>query len=438
MRHIMVTAVIVLAVLLGARPALPAAGAQTTFATPEEAVEALAAASKAGDLPGLDALLGPDAQKVLTSGDPVEDAHAREDFVEAWNASHRLEKEGDAKVVLIAGTDEWPFPIPLVQTDGRWRFDTKTGEEEILDRRIGRNELATIQVCLAIVDAQREYAAKDRRGTGFLEYAPKFVSTAGQHDGLYWETAEGEAPSPLGPLVADARAEGYRKGSSGEPTPYHGYLYKTLSGQGSHARDGAYDYTVKGHQIGGFALLAYPAKWGSSGVMSFLVNQDGIVYEKDLGKDTGKVALAMKRFDPDDTWVQVDTTGSPATAEGGSAATPLVGKSWLAEDIDGAGVVDGAQSTLLFETEARAAGSTGCNRWFSSVELTGTTVQFGAAGSTRRACVPAVMDQESRFLAALLAARTWKLDSGKLLLIDEAGKTRMRLSPHEDESTAEE
>ena len=436
MRHTTVITAFVLSLLLGARPVVAAADAQSTFATPEEAAAALAQAAQAGDSEVLGQLLGPDAQNVLSSGDPVADAHARENFVHAWNESHHLDKEGDSRVVLVAGSDGWPFPIPLVLTDGRWHFDTKAGEEEILARRIGRNELATIQVCLAFVDAQREYADKDRRGTGFLEYAPNIMSTAGQHDGLYWETAEGEEPSPLGLLVADARAEGYGQGAKDGRLPYHGYFYKTLSGQGPHAPDGAYDYTVKGHQIGGFAWLAYPAVWDNSGVMSFLVNQDGVVYQKDLGRDTAKVVADMKRFDPDDTWTK--TASTPATADGASDPASLVGTSWLAEDIDGAGVRDDVSSTLTFETAERAVGSTGCNRWFSSALLADATVRFGPAGSTRRACPPAVMEQESKFLAALLAAHSWRRDGDKLLLIDDAGDTRMRLSPHDEVASAEE
>jgi hypothetical protein len=206
---------------------------------------------------------------------------------------------------LLIGQDGWPLPIPVVKEGDAWRFDTAAGKEEILNRRIGRNELNTIQVCLAYVDAQREYARAPREGDGLLTYAMKFRSDEGRHNGLYWPTKAGEELSSLGVLVANARAEGYaRKTSEAKPTPYHGYVYRILTAQGPDAPGGAHDYIVNGKMIGGFALVAYPVQYGDSGVMTFIVNHQGIVYEKDLGTDTEHIARAMQAYNPDNTWKQ--------------------------------------------------------------------------------------------------------------------------------------
>jgi hypothetical protein len=220
---------------------------------------------------------------------------------------NKLEKETDKKVTLVVGTHDWPFPVPIVKKGETWVFDTMAGKEELLNRRIGRNELNTIKVCLAYVDAQREYALKDRDGDGLLEYAQKFRSTAGKKDGLYWQAKEGEEQSPLGDLAARAVKEGYTSKKPGDnPVPYHGYFYKILKAQGKNAPGGAYDYVVKGSMIGGFALVAYPAEYGNSGVMTFIVNHDAVVYEKDLGKDTAKIASTMTKYDPDKSWKKAE------------------------------------------------------------------------------------------------------------------------------------
>jgi hypothetical protein len=221
--------------------------------------------------------------------------------VQAYEEAHTLVQSGDTKVMLQVGKDEWPFPIPLVKGSTSWRFDSKEGKEELLNRNIGRNELDVIQVCLAYVDAQREYYMRNPQGDALLQYASKFLSTQGKRDGLYWETTADEPPSPFGPLVARARGEGY-KHAGRKPTPYHGYYYKMLTRQGPNAPDGAYDYVVRGKMIGGFAMVAYPAQYGSSGIMTFIVNHDGVVYEKDLGPNTTALAQSMTKFDPDETW----------------------------------------------------------------------------------------------------------------------------------------
>ena len=273
---------------------------QSTYASPEEAAKALADAVRTDERRAIWRVLGPGASKFVRSGDPVQDEQARQAFIAGYDNAVKFEREGDAKTTLLIGPDDFPFPYPIVMKNGRWQFDAKQGNEQVLDRRIGRNELSAIKVCLAYVDAQREYAALDRDGNGVLEYAQKLLSTPGTHDGLYWVSKEGEPSSPLGPAVANARSQGYA--TSVKSDPYHGYFYKILTGQGADAHGGAYDYVVNGKMIGGFALVAYPARWGASGVMTFTCSHDGVVFEKNLGKDTVAAATKMTVFNPDSTW----------------------------------------------------------------------------------------------------------------------------------------
>jgi hypothetical protein len=267
-------------------------------------VQALLEAAKRNDTKSLLQVLGSEAQSFINTGDPVSDQASRARFVQAYEEAHTLVPSGDRRVILQIGQDAWPFPIPLVKNSTRWRFDAKEGKEEILNRRIGRNELDVIQVCLAYVDAQREYYMRNPQRLALPQYATKFMSTPGKRDGLYWATTTDEPPSPLGPLVAQARREGYKR-TAGKPIPYHGYYYTILTGQGPHAAGGAYDYRVRGQMIGGFALVAYPAQYGSSGIMTFIVNHDGVVYQKDLGPRTAALAQSMTRFNPDETWKQL-------------------------------------------------------------------------------------------------------------------------------------
>jgi hypothetical protein len=292
-------------VVLSAGWGSPAASAvaQRRFASLEDAVGALVDAFRAGDRKAMLSIFGEEGKGLVWSGDPVADRQARERFVAAFDAKHHLEA-GGGKVVLVVGDDDFPFPIPIVPDGPSWRFDTDAGKEELINRRIGQNELNTIQVCLAYVDAQREYYASDPDHDSVLQYAQKFASSPGRRDGLYFPTKEGERPSPLGQLVAKARSEGYSK-KSDAPVPYWGYYYRILSAQGKDAPGGAYDYLAHGQMMGGFALVAYPARYGVSGVMTFIVNQDGVVYQKDLGPDTAAIARAMKEFNPDHTWKKV-------------------------------------------------------------------------------------------------------------------------------------
>ncbi len=280
-----------------------AAHAQQSFKSPEDAVEALASATKDNWPKGVINVLGPDADEIVSSGDKVADEAMREKFLAAYQAKHQVTMEGDNKAVVIIGPEDFPFPIPLTRKGAAWRFDTAAGRLEILYRRIGRNELNAIQSCLAYVDAQNEYAEKDRAAAGSATYAQRIVSQPGKKDGLYWPAAPGEEESPLGELVAHAATEGYAVGAG--RIPFHGYYYKILTRQGPLAAGGEVDYIVRGKMIGGFALVAYPAEYGNSGVMTFVVNYAGTVFQKDLGERTARLAERMTSFNPDQTWKKV-------------------------------------------------------------------------------------------------------------------------------------
>jgi len=276
------------------------AKAQQSFPTPEDAAAALAAAVKSGPSDILK-VLGKAADDIVSSGDEVADADTRQRFTSMYDTKHSVKTEGNKKATLMLGPDDFPFPIPLVNTRSGWKFDADEGRIEVLYRRIGRNELDAIQTALAFVDAEHEYADKDR-GEGAGVYAQRIVSTPGKKDGLFWR--DDSDPSPLGALAAEASAEGYRTGEG--PAPYHGYYFRILKGQGSDAPGGAFNYVVKGKMIGGFALIAYPAEYGNSGVMTFVVNHAGTVYQKDLGARTDSIAKRIYLFDPDQTWKKVD------------------------------------------------------------------------------------------------------------------------------------
>jgi hypothetical protein len=276
---------------------------QTAFSSADEGMQAFVEAVKLNDPSVLQTLLGPKGLELFDSGDPAADAQWRKRFLNAYADAHKLVfKENNMRAVLVVGRDEWPMPIQIVQSQEGWRFDAAHAAEEILNRHIGRNELAAIQVCLAIVDAEREYATQDADGDGVPGFAAKFVSSPGQRDGLYWETREDEPLSPVGPLLAAAASEGPVTSDASTLTPFHGYLYRMLTKQGKSAPGGAYDYQVNGKMLGGFAVIAFPARYGMSGVVTFMVNQDGVVYQKDLGQDTATLVGEMTEFDPDPSW----------------------------------------------------------------------------------------------------------------------------------------
>jgi hypothetical protein len=280
------------------------AAAPKAYATPEALFEAVAAAAKANDTKTLLAMLGPNSSALIDSGDKVADANGRARFAALFAEKHSVSMDGDAKATLIVSNEDWPMPVPAVKGPKGWTLDAKAGAREILARRIGRNELSAIQVVRAIGDAQRDYASEDRNVNGLPDYARKIISSPGKKDGLYWPTKEGESPSPLGELVAKASSEGY-PAKKGELTPYHGYYYRMLTEQGKDAKGGAMSYIVQGMMIGGFAVVAYPAQYGNSGVMTFITGADGTVYEKDLGPKSAALAQAMKSYNPDSTWKAV-------------------------------------------------------------------------------------------------------------------------------------
>lgn len=276
---------------------------QQTFARASEAVQALIAANKANDTAALNQILGPAAATLISSGDETQDQTGRAQFVSLYEIHHRFVRAGPGKLTLVVGKNEWPLPIPLVKSDGRWHFDSEDGARELLYRRIGSNELAAIKVARAIYQAQLQYAATGHDGLDKGVYAQRFRSKPGTQNGLYWPVAEGETPSPAGPLVADAEAEGYE---GGKRHPYYGYYFRILKSQGPHAPGGEKNYVVDGKMTGGFAVLAYPVEYGSSGVMSFFVDGRGAVYQKDLGDTTDETAKATKAFDPDPSWTRLE------------------------------------------------------------------------------------------------------------------------------------
>ena len=284
--------------------AAPAKIIQKSYASPEEALQNLIKAARSNDTKELAAILGPSSKEIISSGDPVADKNGREHFVALYDEKVVIEGAETGKAVFSIGNEDYPFPIPLVKKGKTWRFDTRAGKEELLNRRIGRNELAVIDIMRTYVDAQREYYATDWDGDNSMEFAQKIGSTPGKKDGLYWAAKEGEKLSPLGPLAAKAASEGYTKRK--ENTALHGYYFKILKAQGKDAEGGAFDYIVNGKMILGYAMVAWPAQYGSSGIMSFIVNQNGIVYQKNMGKESSKVAASMKLFNPDTSWKKVE------------------------------------------------------------------------------------------------------------------------------------
>jgi hypothetical protein len=307
---VVTTLAIMFVVFAGYGPAQAAAKGpqQKTYGSPDDAVKALVEAIKSNDIKRMNSVLGPHSRSIISSGDEIADKEVLELFIKKYEEKNKVDMVGDSRAILSIGEKDWPLPIPIVKKGQRWLFDSKGAKDEILNRRIGRNELSVIKVCEAYVDAQQEFALMDSDGDGLFEYAQSFVSTPGKKDGLYWETKEGEKPSPLGPFAARARTVSYTKRPRlDKPQPFHGYFYKIIKEQGKNAPGGAYDYVVNGNMIGGFALVAYPAKYGNSGIMTFIVNHDGVVYQKNLGKNTDKIAQAIKAFDPDKTWTKVES-----------------------------------------------------------------------------------------------------------------------------------
>lgn len=305
-RHIARMATGIFGAVLFMSAAIVLASAQRTFISPQDGVDALVQAVNASDEAALRAMFGPDADTLLSSGDKVADAHNRSVFSKAYAEAHRLDMTNGAQAMLVIGNDAWSMPIPLVKEGDRWRFDTRKGRDEILARRIGRNELSAMKVCLAIADAERDYATHDLDADGLPQYASRFVSRSGKRDGLYWPTSADQVASPLGPLLAAAADEGYAHPDAHSLAPYHGYYYRILTRQGKAAPGGARNYVVRGKLIGGFAVLAYPARYRASGIMTFVVSDTGMIYQKNLGPDTRGAAASIVAFDPDETWKKAE------------------------------------------------------------------------------------------------------------------------------------
>jgi Protein of unknown function (DUF2950) len=282
---------------------------QRTFSSSEEATNTLFMAAQANDEKMMLDILGPDGKQIVSSGDEIEDANSRANFVMRYKEMHRLVKEPDGTTVLYIGAHNWPAPIPLINKGQMWYFDTEAGKKEILYRRVGRNELSAIRISQELVAAQKEYSAEHK------EYAQKIFSDEGQHDGLYWKAAEGERQSPIGPVVASAVAEGYATSQRGAPTPYRGYYFHILTRQGKNAPGGAKNYVVNGKMTKGFAFVAYPAEYRSSGVMTFIVTEDGVVYQKDLGRKTDVLAKAMKEYNCNPSWQKAEEQPEQAALE---------------------------------------------------------------------------------------------------------------------------
>jgi hypothetical protein len=279
--------------------------AQQTYATPDEAVAALVDAARHGNARQLEAVLGPGSGKLINSGDAIADTESRARFLNAYDQQHKLVPSGTDRMTLDVGPNAWPMPIPLVKSGDRWHFETMAGAQEIIDRRIGRNEIAAISSCLAYVEAQKAYhALTEKRGQP--QYAQRLISTKGKQNGLYWPAAAGQEPSPMAEFVAQAIDEGYPLDIVESPLPLHGYHYRILTAQGPDAPGGAVSYLDQGEMTGGFALVAWPARYGASGIMTFIVGSDGIVYQKDLGPQTGKLAGSMRAYNPDVSWARVD------------------------------------------------------------------------------------------------------------------------------------
>ncbi|MCQ8102584.1 DUF2950 domain-containing protein [Methylomonas sp. SURF-2] len=286
-----------------ALPAVVNTVAAKNFSNPDDAAKALLEALASKDNAQLIALFGSQNAELLSSGDDVQDGNNRAEFVALAREKTRMETSGEDKAIVHVGNNDWPFPIPLVKTDGHWHFDAEQGRQEILNRRIGRNELSALAAMRGYVEAQFEYANLDRDGDGVSEYAQKLQSEPGKFDGLFWEVAEGQPQSPLGPLFAEAKAHGYKvREAAEEPVPFHGYYYRILARQGAAAPGGKYDYIINGNMIAGFGMVAFPAQYASSGIMTFVVNHQGKVYQKDLGPKTAELVESIKEYNPDSTW----------------------------------------------------------------------------------------------------------------------------------------
>ncbi|MFA6957268.1 MAG: DUF2950 domain-containing protein [Thermoanaerobaculia bacterium] len=301
MRGIVTVAIVALTIAIASPSFAATTPKGKSYSTPEKAVDAFVGAVRNYNLKTLVSIFGKGSESLFETGDPVADKNQRELFLKLYDEKHAIVPQGDGRRVLTAGNSGWPVPMPIVKTGSKWAFDSAAGIEELINRRVGRNELMAIQTCLAAADAQREYYSRDRDGDGILEYAQKSRSTIGMHNGLFWPVEPGEPLSPLGEFAAAASDEGYSPASDA----YHGYHYKFLFAQGPAAEGGSYDYLARDNQIGGFAILAYPASYGDSGVMTFILSHAGAVYQRDLGEQTATEVAKITTYDPGQGWTRV-------------------------------------------------------------------------------------------------------------------------------------
>lgn len=390
---------------------------QTKFSGPQEAAQALVQAARDHDLVAVRRILGPGAGRVIASGDAVQDERTRLEFLAAADEAVANEFKSADKATVLLGKQAWPLPFPLMRDVQRHRhFDTRAGLEEFLDRQIGANELGAMEAVRAYVDAQREYVLRDHSRNGFLEDAQSLVSTEGQRDGLYWPTEPGQPPSPLGAALGAAEARSV-KPSNEPPQPFQGYLFRVLTAQGPAAPGGALDDRVGTRLFGGFALVAFPTRWGGSGVTTFIVNHQGVVYSRNLGKDTAQVARAMLRYDPGPGWRL-----EPA-AETGSSNSPLVGTDWrLTRSVRGSHSVP----SLQFSSEGRVAGKDGGNRLVGSYTLDGDRIRFLALAASRMSC-SAMEGRDADFQRAVMEATQWRIGGSELHLLADDGRLLLLL-----------
>ena len=390
---------------------------QTRFSAPQEAAQALVQAARDNDLVALRRILGAGASRVIASGNSVQDERTRLEFLAAADESLTTESKSANKAIVLLGQRAWPLPFPLMRdAQGRWHFDTRAGLQEFLDRQIGANELGATEAVRAYVDAQREYVLRDRNRNGFLEYAQSLVSTEGQRDGLSWPVEPGQPPSPLGAALGVAEVRSLRP-SNEPPQPYHGYFFRVVTAQGPAAPGGAVDYRVGARLIGGFALVAYPARWGVSGVMTFIVNHQGVVYSRNLGKDTARIASAMLRYDPGPGW-RLEPAGEAA-----SSNSPLLGTEWrLTNPFSGSRTAP----SLQLSSEGRVAGSDGCNRLVGSYKLDGDRIRFLPLAASRMSC-SAMNGRDADFQRSVMEAAQWRINGSGLQLLAEDGRVLLLL-----------
>jgi len=404
-------------VVMSAEAAPASESSQARFSAPREAAQALVQAARDNDQVALRRILGLGADRVIASGDAVQDESTRLEFLVAAGEAVATESLSADKAIVLLGQRAWPLPFPLMRdAQGQWHFDTRAGLREFLDRQIGANELGAMEAVRAYVDAQREYVLRDRNRNGLLEYAQSLISTEGRRDGLYWPVEPGQTPSPLGAALGVAEVRSL-KPSNKSPQPHHGYFFRVLTAQGPAAPGGALDYRIGTRLIGGFALVAYPARWGVSGVVAFIVNHQGVVYSRNLGKDTARIATSMLRYDPGPGWRL-----EPA-AETGSSNSPLVGTNWrLTSASNGSRTAPGLQ----LSSEGRVAGSDGCNRLVGSYTLDGDRIRFLPLAASRTSC-SAMNSRDADFQRAVMETAQWRISGLKLQLLAEDGRLLLLL-----------